>query len=277
MRALLILLSVFICSECLAQGQATLPDALKADDKAKAQGTQKSPGEEKSEDKAKAGSANAVKPKLSQQGKAVQKGAEPLPPYLDRGKYVQLYNAQFSQGVNEWFVANQPEVESYWLNGMYVVEHKRPTGGWMFRKNINFNPRDNFVLEIEGVFLKHAPEGWIGLIVGLQKTGDSLKYQRFSLYEDGYFSFCDMVKIGSNDSSPSFCYASKTRADSFKSGMNAVNKMKMIHYGGVCYLFVNDSPVAKFKYNPPPGDICGLSVGGKRAVGFKSISLYKIM
>jgi hypothetical protein len=232
-----------------SQGQATLPDELRSNEPAKA------PAQPK---KAAPQTPKPESPAPAPAGKKPPTGASPA---LDTSKFTTRFEDTFADNKNHWDVGDHREWKGEIRGGGYVFEHKRKEFGWIASRTMGFDAAANYLIEVEYEVVSGPVDGSLGIIIGYEKGGNILKFQRFSTTFDGAYIYADRVWDFAASKPVSVTdFISKTDAPSYHKGFNVKNTLKVVHSGDKMYLFVNDVQVNEFKYRPPAGDRLGFMV-----------------
>lgn len=241
---------------CFAQGQVTLPDALRSNEPAKVTQPKKAPPPQAKPEHSQGSGQPGVAPA------AVQKSSPRPPSPADASKFTRKFEDTFTDNRNHWETGDHKFWRGEIRDGAYMLEHKRNELGWIVSRSMSFDASGDYMLEAEFSFISTGREGFFGLVIGLDKSDKLLKYQRYSTTADGVYMYTERVF----DVTPYKIVfisdmVSKTDDANYRKGLNVKNTLTAIHYDDRMYLWVNGVQVANVKYKAPGGDKVGFMAG----------------
>jgi len=247
---MLLMLFCLLPSVGYPQGQATLPDELQSKEPAPAPAR---PKKQPAQQTAKPGPPESAAPAITE-----KKTPSGIPVYLDASKYTTRFEDTFSDNKNHWDTGDHREWRGEIRDGGYVLEHKRKEIGWLVSRSMGFDAAANYLIEVEYSVVSGPEDGSFGIVIGYEKSGNILKFHRFSAGFDGVYLYADRVwDFAASRPIAVTDIITKTDAPSYHKGFNVKNSLKVIHYGDRMYLFINDVQVNEFKYRAPAGEKLG--------------------
>jgi outer membrane protein OmpA-like peptidoglycan-associated protein len=91
---------------------------------------------------------------------------------------------EFISNKNNWWVSGTTDASAKLANGKYIMEHKRNFGFYYFWKEVNFNPKEDYTIEIKVKQTKGSDKDAFGIVWGASGWDNS---NSFLISSDGTF------------------------------------------------------------------------------------------
>lgn len=141
-----------------------------------------------------------------------------------------IYDEQFNDNHNVWAIKNTDDVQKEILNGTYIFDHKKESGGYNETKYLNFNASENFKIEVRFKKISGIQNNGYGLIFGRK---DSKNQNKILISGDGSFlayKSTNGIKTG---------LSSWTKSTAINKGNGSFNIISIKKEGNKIYYLIN--------------------------------------
>jgi outer membrane protein OmpA-like peptidoglycan-associated protein len=157
---------------------------------------------------------------------------------------------EFNSNNKNWWVESNADASGKIVNGKYIMEHKRAFGSYYFWREITFNPKEDYSIEIKVKQTKGAVDDPFGIVWGASGWGDSYS---FAISSNGNYY------IGGFKNKTEFMRQQYSNPIILPKGQYNILAIKKT--GSIVKFYINNKSVYQYGSDPFFGSLLGFVIG----------------
>ncbi len=169
----------------------------------------------------------------------------------------------FADNARGWYEVGANDISIGVNEGVYRIQHKRPTQGWIAWNAVGMDPERDFALETRMVKRDGVLDYGYGVIWGVTEGGGA--YHSFRVSGNGLYSY------GYENDGEWRTVIDWTPSPAIVPGNNVKNTLMVVRQGERLHLYINGAQVDDIAYIPVEGSMVGFKVDNQQTVEVESL------